>query len=83
MMGGGVQRPPMHRSGGVNAQHSSLVVHLSSTFEHSGVEGLHLPATQKPPQQSSPLVHVVPSDLHGVRVANARMFPDVNSWPGK
>ena len=79
MMGGGVQRPPMQRRGGVNAQQSSLVVHLSSTFEHSGVDGLHFPATQKPPQQSSPLVHVVPSDLQGVNVANARMLPALSS----
>jgi len=83
MMGGTAQRPPMQARGGIIWQQSALVVHLSSTFEHSGVEGLHLPPTQKPPQQSSPLVQVAPSDLQGVSVAKARMFPAPSSCPGR
>ena len=73
----------MHRSGGVFEQQSESVMHLSSTSEHGGGVLLHLPFTQNPAQQSMPLVQVVPSLSHGVSVANARMFPDASSCPGR
>ena len=86
MIGGVAQRPLMQTSGGtgiVVGQQSAAVVHLSSICEHGGGTILHIPLVQKPPQQSSPLVQVVPSVLHGVSVAKARMFPDASSCPGR
>src|SRR5688572_6784607 len=73
------QTPPMQRRGGVFAQQSPSVVHLSSTSEQGGGVLLHLPFTQKPPQQSMPLVQTSPLLSQGVSVAKARMFPDASS----
>jgi hypothetical protein len=73
----------MQRKGGVFAQQSASVTHLSSTSEQGGGVRLHIPFTQKPPQQSMPLVHELPSLSHGVSVAKARMFPDASSCPGR
>jgi hypothetical protein len=69
------QWPPIHLK---PSQQSALDEHLSSTFAHP-VGGLHMPPTQKPVQQSIPVVHELPSEWHGLSVAKARMLPDASS----
>src|SRR5262245_12591915 len=54
------QKPPMHLSDG--SQQSASVVHFSSMWAHP-IGGPHIPLTQKPPQQSIPLVQAIPSCL--------------------
>ena len=74
------QKPPMHFS--VVSQQSESFAHFSSVCAHP-VPPLHMPLLQKPPQQSTPLVHVCPLGLHGASTANARMLPLASSCPGR